>query len=483
MKSASLICACVLTLCGFAAAQHKSAQTKSAPRTPTTSVAMALDPAVPALGYATVTADFNGDGIMDLATTKGKGGVTIRLGKGDGTFLPPKTFEPLYTFDAIVLGDFNGDGKVDLAVSMPYLCYGCGGEPDFLLFVLLGGGDGTFTLATTKYKFYGLPLAVGDFNGDGNRDLIVTSTSYDGTAWVPRVLLGNGKGGFQLGGSLADTFWLTYPAVGDFNGDGKIDIALPGFDYYQGNPITYVYLGNGDGTFSTPAVYTSPQYWATSAAVGDFNGDGKLDIVTDGIQVLLNNGDGTFTNDANVSLTGSNFVGGVAVGDFNGDGKLDFAAGANANFLPGSSYILLGGGDGTFQTDIVAGAQILQAADFNRDGKLDLLTTNGIYLQTPASLLPAFIDFGGVTINTVSGPQTMTLTNVGNTLMTIKSLTLSGSQFTQTNTCGSSLAPGASCTIQAVFAPTVTGNASAVISVTVPGAPPSTVTLSGYALQ
>ena len=168
------------------------------------------------------------------------------------------------------------------------------------------------------------------------------------------------------------------------------------------------------------------------------------------------------------------------MGDFNGDGKLDFAAGASLT-ASGTSYVLLGAGDGTFQTVNVAGGPILQAADFNGDGKLDLLTPNGIYLQTPASLLPTSLNFGDVPVNTISPSQTMTLTNVGNAAMTIKSLTLTGSaEFTQTNTCGPSLASGASCKIQAVFAPTASGNVSAVVSVTVPGAPPSTVTLFGY---
>jgi hypothetical protein len=480
MKSTRLICVCVLTVCGMAFAQTKSAETKLGPRMPTTSVAMALDTAVTAPGHATVSADFNGDGIMDLATTNGiNGGITIRLGRGNGTFQPPTTYQPRHFYNAIVAGDFNGDGNIDLAVSLPYLCGGCGGFPSYLLYVFLGAGNGSFTLKSPPKIFNGMPLAAGDFNGDGKLDLITTTTDYYGDSWMPAITLGNGDGTFRPGVNLGDTFYLTYPAVGDLNGDGKLDIVMPAFTTYPyGNSITSVYMGIGNGTFATPVSYTSPQEWATTAAVGDFNGDGKLDIVTDGIQVLLNNGDGTFTNDANVNVAGS---GGVAVGDFNRDGKTDFAAGANLSY---GAYVFLGNGDGTFQTDTVAGAPILQAANFNGDGHLDLLTTGGIFLQTPASLLPSYVNFQDVPLNTVSAPQSLTLTNVGNTVMNIKGLTVTGpSSFTQTNTCGLSLASGQSCTIQAVFAPTTEGNLSAVISVTVPGVPASTVTLAGYGEQ
>jgi hypothetical protein len=143
--------------------------------------------------------------------------------------------------------------------------------------------------------------------------------------------------------------------------------------------------------------------------------------------------------------------------------------------------VFLGDGNGKFQIVTVQGAEILQAADFTRDGKLDLLTTNGIYLQTTASLLPDVIDFIGVGVNTVSPPQTVTLKNISDTTLTITSLTLTGaSSFSQTNACGSSLAPGKSCQIQLIFAPTDSENASAVLSVTIPGEPSPTVSVVGY---
>jgi len=460
------------------------AQTKSVPRVPTKSVAFAPDPAVPATGHATVAADFNGDEKMDIATVgTTNGGLTIQLGKGDGTFLPAVTYRGGYHYNALVVGDFNGDGKLDVAASLPFLCGGCGGYPSYLLQVFIGDGKGAFTIRVPKHVYYGQPLAAGDFNGDGKMDLLVTNTDYYGEDWFPSIALGNGDGTFTQGSGFPDTYLPTFPAVGDVNGDGKLDIVMPALDSIEGLGITYVYTGNGDGTFQS-TTYAGTQYWGYTAALGDFNGDGRLDIATDAIQVLLNNGDGTFTNDANVNARIGSSIGGVAVGDFNGDGKVDFVAGGWLTTYDGA-FAFLSNGDGTFNQVTVDGTNttMLQAAHFTNDGKLGVLTSTGLFLQTPASLLPAALSFGDIAVSTESTPQSVTLTNVGNVMMSIKSIGLTGtgaSQYKQMNNCGASLEAGKSCQIELVFAPIVAGQASASLSVTVPGAPASTVTLLGY---
>jgi hypothetical protein len=180
-------------------------------------------------------------------------------------------------------------------------------------------------------------VAVGDFNGDGHLDLAVANT--DGLS----VLLGKGHGSFQTaqscsarGGSLA---------VADMNGDGKLDLVTSGGS---------LLLGNGDGTFQ--AARTFPVgIGPFSVAVGDFNGDGHLDLAVANsgsgtVSVLLGNGDGSFQT-ARTFSAGS-FPQSVAVGDFDGDGHLDLAV-ANFGFpeagVPGTVSVLLGNGDGTFQ--------------------------------------------------------------------------------------------------------------------------------------
>jgi len=276
-------------------------------------------------------------------------------------------------FGAVATGDFNGDGKLDLVVA---------NNEGNNVSIFLGNGNGTFQPAVSYSAGPGtLPdaIAVGDFNGDGKLDLAVTSNG-NATGNVS-ILLGNGDGTFQpavlyLAGSNPSSV-----AVGDFNGDGKLDLAVANND---GGNVS-ILLGNGDGTFQT-ALDFSVESGPSSLAVGDFNRDGKLDLavannVSGNVSILLGNGDGTFQPAANYSSgTGSNPAA-VAVADLNGDGKLDLAVANNGS---ANVSILLGNGDGTFQpaANISTGTGSTPAGiaigDFNGDEKLDLAVTDSI---------------------------------------------------------------------------------------------------------
>jgi hypothetical protein len=257
--------------------------------------------------------DFNGDGIPDLATPTSLEGIAVLLGHGDGTFQTASYWYSGGYPNSVVVADFNGDGKADLAF----------GDFNDGVVTLLGNGDGTFT-QSFRYAAPSDPvIAVGDFNGDGKPDLAF-SNQVSGFAGV---LLGNGDGIFQAGGLYTDgtnlNGWASV-AVGDFNGDGKADLAV----IESGSNTVNVFLGNGDGTLQPPVSYatgTKP----ICVAVGDFNGDGKPDLAvvnhsSNNISVLLGNGDGTFQ--AAVEYSAGVPLEYAAVADFNGDGIADLAA-------------------------------------------------------------------------------------------------------------------------------------------------------------
>jgi Bacterial Ig-like domain (group 3)/FG-GAP-like repeat len=331
--------------------------------------------------YSVAVGDVNGDGKPDLIVadqlTSG-GAIAVLLGKGDGTFQPAVSYSSGGRYaESVAIADVNHDGKLDLLVA----------NYDGTVGVLLGNGDGTFHAVVTYSSGgnYSYSVAVADVNGDGQLDLLVANGCLSFTNCATGgvgVLLGKGDGTFQPAVSYASGGQNAFSvAVADVNGDGKPDLMLAN-EYVGGgnysNGTIGVLLGNGDGTFQPAASYSSGAYTAYSVAAGDVNGDGKPDLlVSNGcvssgdcangtIGMLLGNGDGTFQT-ATTIATPPLGSGALVLADLNGDGKLDVASGAG-------SFLLLGNGDGTFQSPLVlgAGGMGIAVGDFNRDGTPDL---------------------------------------------------------------------------------------------------------------
>ncbi len=310
-------------------------------------------------------ADFNGDGKTDVAVTNiGSSIVTILLGKGDGNFLTGASYPVASEPTGITTGDFNSDGIPDLAVA---------GFASGSVTVLLGTGQGTFTAAPAIANPQGaLDVAAVDVDGDGKLDLAITSPSSTGV----RIYFGKGDGTFTPGPSTTVPNTLMYQIVsGDFNGDGRVDLALCAADL-NGNGNVSILLGNGDGNFVVFGVL--PTGGIPVLSIGDFNRDGKQDIVAvDPNAGMLyfwpGNGNGSFGT-AVRSASGLAIAVDMQSGDFNGDGIEDLV-------LEGSTAIemLFGTGNGTFTPGPTAplgspnyAARSLAGGDFNGDGRLDL---------------------------------------------------------------------------------------------------------------
>jgi hypothetical protein len=261
-------------------------------------------------------ADFNGDGIQDLASTSGYN-VSVHLGNADGTF-QPRIITSVPHPVSMAVGDFNSDGKLDVATLSGDYSPGVTG----IVSVLLGHGDGTFAYAPSPdWAEWGTAIATGDLNNDGKLDLVMSVVSFnfdgqDGSESIFELMLGNGDGTFtnygQYAYSLGDFSNL---ALADVNGDGNLDIAAPGA----------VLLGIGNGLeFHPSALDPGIDLWS---AFADFDGDGILDRMNrqgnTSLGVSLGHGDGSYPPPIIIPL-GSN-PGSFTVADFNGDGRPDVA--------------------------------------------------------------------------------------------------------------------------------------------------------------
>jgi hypothetical protein len=461
--------------------------------------------------YSVVVGDVNGDGHPDLMVANRcassnnctNGSVSVLLGVGDGTFLTPPNYATggEYAYSA-ALADVNGDGHPDLVVANECGINNCpngavsvllgngdgtfkaavsystggqdaysvavanliaGGPPDLVVAnecaidncasgsvsVLIGNGDGTFNPAVS-YATGGqtaLSVAVADLIGKGIQDLVVANESSNSVG----VLLGNGDGTFQPAVTYATGGYNAYSvAVADLIANGPPDLVVANECAVESctNGSVSVLLGNGDGTFQAAVSYPTLGQNTYSVAIGDVNGDGKPDVVvanqcvsssncTNGsVNVLLGNGDGTFQTALSTSTPFPlDFPAPLALADFNGDTKLDVASGSG-------DVLLLGNGDGTFQSPLTLGAfgAGIAAADVNLDGKPDLAVTNGsnatilvnISTTVGSSENPAGVGQSVTFTATVAGKFGGTVTFTSGSTTMCSNVTLSGGQATCT---------------------------------------------------
>jgi len=335
--------------------------------------------------------DFNNDGIPDIVTGNNGGssglGVSVNLGIGDGRFHTPLNSAPgIGTFDMAV-GDFNGDGKLDIALA------GYIGSTQGVVQIELGKGDGTFTdgeriLLASNLNATG--ITTGDFNGDGKLDLATISNTTNQVYFYQ----GSGTGTFSSVKTIpvgSSSFQLGEAKVGDFNGDGKIDLVVSNF--------TGLYiLWNNGGNFS----FTLKQIGSSSNGIGgtpvDIDQDGVTDLLVvyyscpvgkdiggacTNWKILLGQTSKSFKQSFNIHLP-FEFQGlwGTTAADINGDGINDIV-GISGVYL---MFVWLGNPDGTYQSTPLSfqigsdtSASDLVACDFNRDGKLDFaIPTPGI---------------------------------------------------------------------------------------------------------
>jgi hypothetical protein len=328
--------------------------------------------------WATVAGDFNNDGRADIAMANydEPGYATVVLGNGHGSFAFASSPSINKAPNGIAAGDFDGDGNLDLVVSS------ISNDPSDVVSVLLGHGDGSFE-AAVEYPVGALPgfVAVADLNGDGKPDIVTENSNSNSIS----VLLGGGDGTFLPKTDFALGLSPMNLALGDLNGDGKIDVAIAANSYFA---AFVVLLGNGDGTFGPPQYGGSSDTIFNGIALGDFNRDGRLDValldaIYAKVDIYIAQGGGLYSNvievptDANLSA--------IAAADLYGDGQVELITAGS-----GVARLFQSSGDGTFRDagafPGIAGGAGIAIADVDGDGKPDVIAPSYYEVQSTALL-------------------------------------------------------------------------------------------------
>ncbi len=322
--------------------------------------------------YAAAIGDFNGDGKKDVATVSGLDKkVSFLLGDGAGGLGLMGNFSVTTEPISITAGDFNGDNFTDVAVTGS-------GSPSFVS-IILGNATGDYReVSTMPAPLSPISITSADFNGDNKLDLAV-SYSWSTPRHGVSIMLGTGAGTFGAGTEIFTGYEPSAVMAGDFNGDGKSDLAVTvNGTTVSGSNAVAVLSGNGNGGFATPK-YFGTAIGPTSLARGDFNNDGKTDIVSthfyaDAISVLIGDGAGSFAS----SITELSGGGWLASGDFNSDGKPDLAIPVSNSFVsPPLIEIRFNNGAGGLASPLYLQVSHTPHSvivdDLNHDGKADLV--------------------------------------------------------------------------------------------------------------
>jgi len=455
--------------------------------------------------------------------------VSVLLGNGDGTFQPAVSYTVGHLPGPVQIGDVNNDGDADLVFPLGSCTTPC-------ILTLLGNGDGTFQSPITSYPGVSVyPVGLADFNGDGKLDIGGGGCAPFGGC-VIGFLWGNGDGTFQAGVTYPETWGPGPGTLADFNNDGKADLAV------AAEGIGATLLSNGNGTFEGPYIFNAGgDALRVSDFNGDGKQDLVLGSLTPGlVGVMLGNGDGTFK--AEVTFPAGGDLQGLVVGDFNNDHQPDAVADDLAAFdvitlLNTGVVAFKPTTPATFATQLIgttskpqtvtltnSGTSALSISSIKVTGQFKITSTcprsvaaggscsitiafipqtqgtqNGtVSINDSASIKPQVIDLVGAAtvvslsppslqfppqkLHTTGQPMTSTLTNTGATPLTFTGFKFAGSwpDYTQTNTCGTQIAAGATCQVTVSFTPVYTGEQNAVLQISdTGGASPQGLEVSG----